>query len=122
MEHVQCVWSDSSLLSSNVSLWLLLPCGILKLNVDAAMFQSAANITMIARNEADCLMKAWAKPFNTSDPLVIESYCGPSKLLKRRIGVTYVLKVIPKYVWIICCKLTLLVAGILKCFVVMLCP
>ena len=73
MEHVQCVWSDSSLLSSNVSLWLPLPCGILKLNVDATMFQSVANITVIARNEADCLMKAWAKPFNTSDPLVVEA-------------------------------------------------
>jgi hypothetical protein len=63
----------NSLSSSKDLLWCLPSNEILKLNVDVAMSQSAVTIFVIARNEAGIIMKVWAKPSNSIDPLVAEA-------------------------------------------------
>jgi hypothetical protein len=41
VEHMQGMWFETKLVSYKNLKWCLLPSGILKLNVDAAMFQVA---------------------------------------------------------------------------------
>ena len=53
--------------------WTPPPTRIIKLNVDAAMLLANATIDVITRNEEEHLNKAWAKSFNTCDPLVVEA-------------------------------------------------
>ena len=53
--------------------WCPLPSGILKLNVDAAMFQATPMISVIARNESGLFVKAWVKLVHASNPLVAEA-------------------------------------------------
>ncbi len=43
------------------------------MNVDAAILPSTASIVVIARNDAGLFIKAWAKAFNSCDPLVAEA-------------------------------------------------
>ena len=63
----------NSLPSSKDLLWCPPLNGILQLNVDAAMSQSAATIFVIARNEAGIILKAWDKPSNSIYPFVAEA-------------------------------------------------
>lgn len=45
----------------------------MKLNVDAIVFNDAATIAIIARNESGLITKSWAKSFNSCDPLIAEA-------------------------------------------------
>ena len=45
----------------------------MKLNVDAVVFNDAAMIAIIARNESGLITKSWAKSFNSCDPLMAEA-------------------------------------------------
>jgi ribonuclease HI len=73
VEHMQKLWAENSLFTPKDLKWLPPPHGIVKLNVDAAIFHSSACIAVIARNESGLIIKAWAKPFNSIDPLVAEA-------------------------------------------------
>ena len=55
---MQEMWSETKLVSYKNMKWSPPPCGILKLNVDAAMLQDAAMISVIARNESGLFVKA----------------------------------------------------------------
>ncbi len=66
------MWTDSSLLNSKDLHWSPPSPGIIKLNVDATILLSAATIDVIARNNACLITKAWAKSFNSCDPMVAE--------------------------------------------------
>jgi hypothetical protein len=48
MEHVQCVWSETNLVNTKALNWCPPPCGILKINVDAAILIDSAMIAVIA--------------------------------------------------------------------------
>ena len=67
------MWSETKLVSYKNMKWSPPPCGILKLNVDAAMLQDAAMISVIARNESGLFVKAWVKLVHAFDPLVAEA-------------------------------------------------
>jgi hypothetical protein len=71
--HFQNVWPESSSLNSKALHWSRPPSGIIKLNVDAAILPSTASIVVIAQNDAGLFIKAWAKAFNSCDPLVAEA-------------------------------------------------
>jgi ribonuclease HI len=73
MEHVQCLWSETNLVNTKALNWCPPPCGILKINVDAAILIDSAMIAVIARNESGLIVKAWVKQVNTVDPLVAEA-------------------------------------------------
>uniref|UniRef100_A0A2N9G9A9 Reverse transcriptase domain-containing protein n=1 Tax=Fagus sylvatica TaxID=28930 RepID=A0A2N9G9A9_FAGSY len=73
VEHMQEMWSKTKLVSYKNMKWSPPPCGILKLNVDAAMLQDAAMISVIARNESGLFVKAWVKLVHAFDPLVAEA-------------------------------------------------
>jgi ribonuclease HI len=82
MEHrVVEHWQEHLLGESSVSsagsfkdvLWSPRPSGCIKLNLDAALLPSAAMIAVIARNEEGLMIKAWAKPYNTCEPLIAEA-------------------------------------------------
>jgi ribonuclease HI len=73
MEHVQCLWSKTNLVNTKALNWFPPLCGILKINVDAAILTDSAMIAVIARNESSLIVKAWVKQVNTVDPLVAEA-------------------------------------------------
>ena len=73
VEHMQGMWSETKLVSYKNLKWCPLPSGILKLNVDAAMFQATPMISVIARNESGLFVKAWVKLVHAFDPLVAEA-------------------------------------------------
>ena len=72
VEHIQGMWSKTKLVSYKNLKWCP-PCGILKLNVDVAMFQAAAMSSVIAKNESGLFVKAWVKLVHASNPLVAEA-------------------------------------------------
>jgi hypothetical protein len=72
VEHMQNMWVENSLFFPKDLKWLPPPHGIVKLNVGAAIFHTSACIAVIARNESGLIIKTWAKPFNSVDPLVAE--------------------------------------------------
>ena len=58
VEHMQKLWAENSLFTPNDLKWLPPPHGIVKLNVDAAIFYSSACIAVITRNESGLFIKA----------------------------------------------------------------
>ena len=73
VEHMQVMWSETKLVSYKNLKWCPPPSEILKLSVDAAMFQATAMISVIARNESGLFVKAWVKLVHAFDPLVAEA-------------------------------------------------
>uniref|UniRef100_A0A2N9HI48 Reverse transcriptase domain-containing protein n=1 Tax=Fagus sylvatica TaxID=28930 RepID=A0A2N9HI48_FAGSY len=72
--------TDPLLLKQNMELasvqelhWCPPPNECMKLNVDAVVFNDAATIAIIARNESGLITKSWAKSFNSCDPLMAEA-------------------------------------------------
>ena len=55
------------------SFWSPPPPGCIKLNVDAALLPSSTRIVVIARDEDEMLIKAWAKTVVSCEPLLAEA-------------------------------------------------
>jgi hypothetical protein len=73
VEHMQGMWSETKLVSYKNLKWCPPLSGILKLNVDAAMFQAAPMISVIARNESGLFVKAWVKLVHAFGSLVAKA-------------------------------------------------
>jgi hypothetical protein len=94
------MWVENSLFIPKDLKWHPPPHGIVKLNIDAAIFHTFACIAVVARNDSGLITKAWAKPFNSWDSLVAEvaTILWVIKFLKWRIGMLLLLRVIPRCV------------------------
>ena len=73
LEHVQSLQAGSRSWNIKELHWGPPPHECMKLNVDAAVFNDAATIAIIARNEDGLITKSWAKSVNSCDPLMAEA-------------------------------------------------
>jgi ribonuclease HI len=71
VEHVQASLGESY--SEFDTLWRPPNAGVIKINVDAAMYSDFATIVAVARNESGLVVKAWAKKIYSYDACIAEA-------------------------------------------------
>ena len=60
-------------MAKTVMNWSRPPSGVVKLNVDAALAKESAMIAVVARDHGGEIVKAWAKEYQTCDPMLVEA-------------------------------------------------
>ena len=74
VEQIQALESEEKEANCKTMKWTALSSGVIKLNTEAAMFNSSAALPVNARDDKGSVLKAWSKVVEPiSDPLIAEA-------------------------------------------------